>query len=103
MGGQWLAMGITMMIAGGVGGVAHKYLSDLGVLVVAGQLGHDPTASARDHLRRKAAEPNQLRSHHEARAALLHRQDSARGEAMTGTTGCHGDCVTCSHGACYGF
>jgi predicted Fe-Mo cluster-binding NifX family protein len=52
---QWLKdMGVTMVIAGGIGAVAQKHLSDLGILVVPGQVGRDPATIAQDYLLGKA-------------------------------------------------
>ena len=52
---QWLKdMGVTMVIAGGIGAVAQKHLSDLGIGIVPGQVGRDPATIAQDYLLGKA-------------------------------------------------
>ncbi len=52
---QWLKnMGVTMVIAGGIGAVAQKHLSDLGIVVVPGQNGTDPATIAGTYLQGRA-------------------------------------------------
>lgn len=54
---QWLkSMGVTAVIGGGIDAIATKKLTDLGILVVSGQIGTDPAAIADRYLQGRATE-----------------------------------------------
>jgi predicted Fe-Mo cluster-binding NifX family protein len=51
----WLkSMGVTAVIAGGVGAIARTNLASLGILVVPGQTGAEPAAIAQSYLHGQA-------------------------------------------------
>lgn len=54
---RWLKnMGVTAVIGGGIGAVATRNLTDLGILVVPGQTGTDPPTIANRYLQGQATE-----------------------------------------------